>query len=430
MIKVKRKELSYDAVNKAWVSWQYLPTGQRTKLYLCKGKSRTGDKEARKRAEAVLIEKKIKLNILTPEIIKEQAESKRKSRRHVLRNPQTVGGVIDEYLKSIERRFYAGNIGQGRLNHYYYVFDVFERFLAGRVDQDHNHPSGGPIKILTGKRLQAFADDLRKKIDAKYYTNGSAKGIFWVIKDFFTYAWEERKSDWRPTKRVKVLTGDDAKIEIKVYTPEQVRSLLLFNTERTGKSTAKQRHPLELMVMLGLNLGWQSKDISQLRKSHITYPQGINTPARITKVRTKTKIEGSWALWDLTWQLLHQYIKFRPNIGEDELLFTTHTGRPLSYHLATGSVDLIGRKLSSRIENWQPELKGLSFKHFRKTGATWMANYGEKNPVLAQMYLAHSYKASLKWYAKPDPAELDKALAEMEIAFGFHKISIKPTLRR
>ncbi len=189
---------------------------------------------------------------------------------------------------------------------------------------------------------------------------------------------------------------------VKTFTVEEVRTLWASADER-----------LRCFIALALNCGYGAKDISDLRVSEVNWETGV-----IDRDRSKTGIRQRHKLWVVTLDLLK---KLKPEMpGLEGRLFQSAEGLPLVHDAFIEAVrkksDAVKCALLFRRCQKKTGVNGQrGFYCLRKTAATEIERI---NPLVTEMFLAHTEKAQKRHYAERHYGMLDTALGEMEKVFG------------
>ena len=166
-----------------------------------------------------------------------------------------------------------------------------------------------------------------------------------------------------------------------------------------------------LFVLLGLNCGWRSTDVSTLTADMLKEENGRTY---IRRQRANTGADGNSLLWKATAQLLREHIAENPSSDPDGRVILTKAGKPLVVHsFAHGKSDQLG-------EHFKRIVKAIGWKanhsRLRDSGATWMREHA---PAEVSNYLSHTRKDMSKHYADENYNSLFAASDRMGEYFGF-----------
>ena len=241
------------------------------------------------------------------------------------------------------------------------------------------------------------------------------------------FYWLDDSGKWRAPRRLTrifsinrraLLTDEERKKAargVQVFSVDELKALY--------KAANKQNR---LYILLGLNCGFASMEISTLRRWEIDLK--ADQPI-IVRNRRKTDVHGEWVLWPETAALLKERLKKGPQdqTGEN-LAIVTRNGRELvRYHggVRTDTVATAWTKLVKKAG-----VTKLGFKHLRKTGADMIRKIAGLE--VSETYLAHSEKSLARFYSNPDYAKVAAALAKMreELAAMFVEPTKKARTRK
>ena len=184
--------------------------------------------------------------------------------------------------------------------------------------------------------------------------------------------------------------------DIKVYSTAEVRRLLAVALPMT-----------KLTILLGLNCGMTSRDISDL------HPQQVDLgAATITRKRSKTADCESvpvvrYSLWPEVVRLLRIH-----RADDADHWLTTNNGHALNPCELHGDT-LRRRDAVAKNFGVAQRAAGIdgSFKLLRKTGATLLASHPEYQ-LITHLYLGHSPRGiQERHYSRPPQQILDDGLA-------------------
>ena len=167
---------------------------------------------------------------------------------------------------------------------------------------------------------------------------------------------------------------------------------------------------LRCFIALAVNCGYGQSDVSNLTVKGINLEDGF-----IERHRAKTRIRSKHKLWPVTIGLIEQHME--AGAHGDDRAFLTRNGHPLVHTGWDGNL-----KKSDAIKSsfWRLMRKvgidgGRGFYSLRDTGSTQIERI---NPLVTEMYLAHTEKGMKRHYAERDWDALAVALDELERYFG------------
>lgn len=170
------------------------------------------------------------------------------------------------------------------------------------------------------------------------------------------------------------------------FTLEECRTLFNESTRRT-----------KLYIALALNLGFTQTDIASLTYGMVDWSTGI-----VTRERQKTGMPQLGKLWPVTLELLEE----QRSPKKDGPLLVTQEGGPLLINRIKGDgigrtqVDSIRLSFNRVLVKAKFESDSRGFRHFRKTGADWIAENFQDRPHLTDLYLAHASAGMRRHYAR------------------------------
>ncbi len=318
--------------------------------------------------------------------------------------PGDVADLIDAYLES--RRL---DVAAGQLSHSSYDSDKnrladFQKLCRRR--KVHDLPTAIGSATLGAYRTYVMGRLAREELKAV-----SVKHALRTVKAVLLWAYKSEKVDALP----RVLDGY-AKIAIPAPSPK------FFSTDEIKRLYDTADGRMKLVILLALNCGYTQMDIATLEHSHVDWSTGM-----IVRSRSKTGQPQEHRLWARTLGLLKEQAT-APE--ESSLVLLAKRGRPLVHATIkadgtptkTDSISQAFSRLKKAVNEGrkksEPEIK-LPFKCFRKTGADQIAKQYQQNPLLVDLYLAHTQTGMKKHYARQHYDELHKATDWLATVFGF-----------
>ena len=258
-----------------------------------------------------------------------------------------------------------------------------------------------PLKSFDLARLGELADTLH----GRTYAPETIRTTLHFARTAFDYL--DTRGRWDLTRRAEKLLRPRrtrSATTIRVFTREELRDLY-----------AHASPLLQAALLLGLNCGFTTADLSGLSHEHIV-TEGEAVVA--VKARSKTGVGGRWVLWPETVAALRG-AQCPPQDGRG-LVFRTRTGQPLCHVTQAGqradAFVLAWRRLLQRKRADKTDLlasdRRLPFKCLRKTGATMIRDIAGLD--LAQAYLAHrGSSVAERHYLAPSSKTLPDALRDL-----------------
>jgi integrase len=314
-------------------------------------------------------------------------------RSNVDQKPVTIGHLVDAFLeRQRERTATSGDtkISVGRYQDYRFQLNLFRKFC----EENKAASLAVAIHADTLEKYKDFAGDHFK---SKY----SLSHATFSVKSLITWAWETNRIKEMPrnlsTFRKVTLPEPDA----QVFTIEEVHSL--YNN---GSARSK------LCILLALNAGYTQMEIAGLKHDSLDLDTGMIEEVR-AKIIKKATVPRHVKLWPSTLAALKAQAT---DPDQSELVLLTGDGNPLVLRQLRGEKVALSDSVAQNFAHVREKanVKGRSFKHFRKTGADLIMNKypGAKkktNTELFNMYLAHKPPKMQKHYDPGNWEELYEA---------------------
>lgn len=201
--------------------------------------------------------------------------------------------------------------------------------------------------------------------------------------------------------------------------PDSVKK---FTIEELARIWAAADNPRRrLYFLLALNCGFRNTDLATLRCKHLHLDSAAPYIARRRhKVKAQVKKTFYWRLWDETADALRQHLAdpkteellaaYKPN--EDQItdpVFLTENSNLLveaKEKSVNDAVKLVWQRWARRAK-----VGNGGFKRIRSTGSQFIRNIG--GAEMADAYLAHKDRGSLKNYSDADFKRLGKCLMKI-----------------
>ena len=165
-----------------------------------------------------------------------------------------------------------------------------------------------------------------------------------------------------------------------------------LTVEEVTKLLAASTGTTKLAILLGLNCGYYSYDISTLRHGMIDWETGL-----ISRGRHKNDISSQHKLWPVTARSLREQAT---DPAKSDLMLLRDSGKPL---VVVGTKEE-GRpvKSDSIIKSFNVVRKKvgvtLSFKALRKTSTQALEKHFQNSPWIVELFLAHVETRTRKHY--------------------------------
>ncbi len=312
------------------------------------------------------------------------------------RTPQVLSFGAKKYTQQETLRAENGEVSP---DHARKVGTALEQFSALTGDF--------PLSEMGESKLETYLEKMRKSgLSPKTQRNRIA-----IVRQFLKWCWKNRLIRELPRN------FDDLKIKVSrkpidVFQRKQIRAI------QDHLQTAGDER-MELWFLLGLNCGFTVKDIAELRGRDIKRRKGADGRFFVTieKNRTKTEVPSIHCLWKRTEELLK---KHRRDQSPSERLFLTYKGNPLVKETGRSSSNCVTTPFTQVVRAVLGDETGLTFKHLRKTGATFCRSHRTLSGT-ETLYLAHSPTSiAHTHYSAPNPENLFTVLSYLERDWGFH----------
>jgi integrase len=314
---------------------------------------------------------------------------------------RTVKACVDQLMKSKQIRVDADKLSPDRCEFLHRQLKVFLDWVGPETD----------VKTIDARTLQGFEDFCNGKIAEREQGRGKgwsgryAQDTYAAMKYLINYLVE--MDVITPPKNLKKRVSFNAGTpEPEPWTAEEFRLALDLAPDH-----------MKIVLLLCINCGMTSQDISDLRRSEVDWDQGRIVRHRSKARRYTNRRKVSYLLWPETLRLL------RAQDSGSELVLLTRTGKPLvRKERKDGKYvksDIIGsnyKLLREKLQNARPGFK-RQLKGLRKTGATMIRDIADSE--VSDLYLAHAAKdVGGKFYRKSPQERLDEALTEMGKQLG------------
>jgi integrase len=300
-------------------------------------------------------------------------------------NIPTVGTAIVEFKQFVDSAAFAPS---WRITLKQRISDVAKFMDLSRPIEsiDHDYLSGLVNKLLS------CPTPVKKKIAVETAVN-------YVKASRRFFGWLDETGRWIPNqscrKWEKLFT-----IRGKIKKQIKFRKIEMISLEEWAKCYVKADKHMKALLMLALNCGQTQNELATLMKDSVAWPK-----ARLSRLRNKTGIGGSWLLWQRTMNDVQ-----KATAKDGELMFLTNRGLPL-VHYGTGTTDSVG--LRWRRLRKTAGIASHGFRFIRKLGAQMVRETADLET--AQQYLSHGANSVAEsFYTNPVEEKLDRALRQLE----------------
>tara|TARA_Y100001973_G_C5203702_1_gene339774 strand:+ start:958 stop:2289 length:1332 start_codon:yes stop_codon:yes gene_type:complete len=392
--------LKWDKSNK-----YFYQTVNGRKIYLCKGRGKWNKEDyevalgiwnayLEEASQDPKIEKKIQKKKNT------RLSSKNERPKH------TLAGIADRFLHFQYKRARNKEITVHRTGSFRWAI---KRFLKWVGPKQHNDDSA---QLLNRERIEGwktYLDRIQKEGQKEKRISAiTANDLLLTIKMFAGWAYDFDYISKEPKYLRHIKKFDKPMVKNpEIFTVEQVRRLFYEVFDSPVWRSFK------IYILLGLNCGFGTREVATLCYDEIDFEN-----RKISKFRTKTGVYSEWFMWDITYEMLkhhkeHWSPKSNPiylHGNEDkELVFRTSRDKPLMWQRLKNidgvnpvegsrfvNVDSVAKRFKSLRERTFGSTEDIpTFRHFRKTGATLLADICSRTGLdhghlVARLYLSHS----------------------------------------
>lgn len=320
----------------------------------------------------------------------------------------TVEGLADKYLEEV---FLRANAAQVSWNHFHSTRHRLKR-VCEALGRDKPIDDIGKSELLAAVLYFAARPSRQPRPHQDRSKVGpvsiaTVRIVIAQLKALFAWAADQEDLTWeRPRgfdrvfriKLSRLRTPEEQHREAREMVSGEVKTFSSAELERLFRAaTSRER----LFILLGLNCGFTSGEISSLRTFEVF---AEHDAPYIHKRRSKTGVEARWTLWPETAALLR---KHRAPANCDLRWLLTQDGLPLvqvNQACRRDSIDQHWKQLvvRARLGEW------MGFRFLRKTGANAIKRLGGLEE--SEMYLAHQEPGLNKAYANRNWERLWKCL--------------------
>jgi len=183
-----------------------------------------------------------------------------------------------------------------------------------------------------------------------------------------------------------------------------------FSIEELSALWEEASNKVRLFMLLGLNCGFTSSEVSNLRTFEVFLDAEVPF---VHRFRDKTGVEARWCLWPET-VLLLQALKAEDN-GDRRWLLTEY-GNPLVEVTPRTRRDAVEQAWKTLLRRIDPNRR-LGFRFLRKTGADAIKRLGTLEE--SEMYLAHAEPGINKAYANRNWGRMWGCLRQLRLQLPF-----------
>jgi integrase len=319
-------------------------------------------------------------------------------------NDRTIGGQLQAWFTTLEANVQAGKMVPSHVVNIKICLGHFETFIGKE----------SLVEKIDEATLERFHLHLLDKVAQRRRDKAAgvspeyAKKVFRISKQFIKYCWSKRLLELPRNFDSRGFGFGAGPKAVETFTDNEIKKLL-----------AKATGQLKLHILLMLNCGYRSTDISDLRDDQVDWTEG-----RIKRKRSKTENhedvpEVDYKLWPETFSLLE---KWRSG---GEIVLLTRSGRrwcweELGENGKTHSADSIATNFRRLRESL-----GIpkSLDKLRKTSATHIEAHREYGRYKTHFLGLSPRSIADRHYAAPSKELFDEILMWLGRKYGFIKLS-------
>lgn len=368
----------------------------------------------------------------------------------------TIEGLVSEYIAFKKSERQAGNITRQMEIEY----EANAKFFLEWANESQRTSTNQIDEICLSEyrifTLKLTDPNYAKLVEANHIAKLTVKKRLSRLKNLIDFGFENGHIQNLPRNYKSF-----AKFKAAKGIADKPDSELFWSVKECQDFYKNANQRTKLYILLGLNCGFTQIDIATLLHSHIDWVKGI-----ISRKRNKTDAEQVHKLWPITLQLLKAELAPKKNgeslalLGQnDQKLVSDSEDTTTRFDYVRQSIKVLKKKLirqklkagipklfklakrktesmsETQLEQIQKEQNSRekrirkaidselkaekrSFKHFRKTASNMLEKeYGDTN--IPEQFLAHSVKATKKFYVKQHHEKLFDALEWLRKQFDF-----------
>lgn len=300
----------------------------------------------------------------------------------------TFGDAVELYREEIRRRCEGGHVSTSYRNATNYRLDWLYRAMNGRlllsevgaheiklaVEFFASRPRRAPQRLRQSETRQMsirLAKDLVAQLKAVFrFVEDELTGTGYSRPPAFDRQFKVAWRKIRTTEELELRTKQSIDGEVTTYSIAELALIWAAAPER-----------VRLYMLLALNFGWTSKDISDVQTFNIHLDRD---PPTVVRERSKTGVLASWIVWSETAAALEAN---RAPANPNKLWLLNKKGQPL--------VRIQEFRRDAIYESWKRTLaftdeenvRRLGFRYLRKTAANWLKQHGGLE--VSDMFLSH-----------------------------------------
>jgi integrase len=326
--------------------------------------------------------------------------------------PKQVNTVLRKFHKFNQARVNAGEMTPSRMSTLRTLLAGFGEFFGSHI-----------VSSITENDISRFANYESAKVASGQLKVSSLGQNYKAVRQFFHWCWKQRIINERP-RNLDILSVKIPKKQNLYFDKKNLKQLMDGCDASLLGGGWDKRHSNEVdytilraMILLGVNMGFGQRDVSDLLVGEVHLRK---RPARIIRSRTKTGVATNHLMWNQTRELLKQCCQGKK---PSELVFRRPDGRELIPYtigsrgnITGGRADYIGNKFKRLVKRVLGEDETRTLRDLRKTGANFC-----KQRFLGseKMYLGHTDGSMSMRYTDTNQKLLDTAICFMEKDLGF-----------
>lgn len=309
----------------------------------------------------------------------------------------SVVDLANLYLEEVYRRAIAAQVTWG---HYHSVEHRLKRACES-IGEDSPLASIGKAELLAAVlRLAARPPARPRPFQTQPHHEPislvTAKEAIGQLKYLFLWASEHDALDWSlPKGFARIFKLKDKRLKTPAEMERESRQLVsgeveTYTTPELARLFRAARQRERLYILLGLNLGFTSSEVANLRTFEV-FLDGESS--YVHKRRNKTGVEARWRLWPETAALLRRLKA--PDNPERRWVLSGEGNALVEVNelCRRDAIDQAWKSLHRRV----PDTRWLGFRFLRKTGADAIKRLGGLEE--SEMFLAHQEPGLNKAYA-------------------------------
>lgn len=315
---------------------------------------------------------------------------------------KSISALIEKYLAEARHQAEIKKRSPATYREHGFHLAWFENVFLG---EDWQQITGKPIPTeihqLDESLIALVKQHCELKVADEEIVPQTARKRLMFVRRFLEFCYRNNHLDRLPRNLDKNFSKVDIpapSTEEKIYEVDEVRKLFANASQRT-----------KLYIALAVNFGWLPSDIGTFSHEMIDWENGI-----VTRLRHKTKrtgsVQTSFKIWEVTAELLKAEMT---DPEKSDFVLLAANGKPLysdrikglrnpirdafdrARRKAFGS-EQVPKRNGKAVSRWKKPADSRSFKSFRKTSATLIEKLYQDQPRIADLFLGHSEKNTIR----------------------------------